>query len=63
MDKLKPYAAPLIALVILVAWFFVIRPMLAEQPADEAPAGDATGSSESPDAGAEAETGAAAKVR
>ena len=32
MDKLKLYAAPIIALVLLLAWFFVVRPMLAEDP-------------------------------
>ncbi|MFO7564656.1 MAG: hypothetical protein R6X02_18580 [Enhygromyxa sp.] len=40
MDKLKLYAAPLLALVLLLAWFFVIRPMLAE---DEAPSEDPAG--------------------
>jgi len=39
MDKLKLYAAPILALVILLAWYFVIRPMLAE---DDAPSDQAT---------------------
>ncbi len=28
MDKLKLYAAPLVALVLILAWFFVIKPMI-----------------------------------
>jgi hypothetical protein len=28
MDKLKLYAVPLLALVLLLAWFFVIQPRL-----------------------------------
>ncbi|WP_181198444.1 hypothetical protein [Enhygromyxa salina] len=36
MDKLKPYAVPLVALVITLLWFFVIRPMLDEPGADGA---------------------------
>jgi hypothetical protein len=36
MDQLKTYAVPLVALVILLVWFFVIRPMMSEQPPAEA---------------------------
>jgi hypothetical protein len=35
MDKLKLYAAPIIALVLLLVWFFVVRPMLAEDAPSE----------------------------
>jgi hypothetical protein len=38
MDKLKLYAAPLIALVLLLAWYFVVRPKLADEPVAEDPA-------------------------
>lgn len=31
MDKLKTYAIPLVGLVVLLAYWFVVRPMLAEQ--------------------------------
>lgn len=27
-EKLKVYAAPVIGVIVLVAWFFVIRPMI-----------------------------------
>lgn len=33
MDKLKPFAVPIIALILLLVWYFVVNPMLAEQPA------------------------------
>lgn len=37
MDKLKLYAVPIVALVLLLVWYFVVRPMLAEDaPADAA---------------------------
>jgi hypothetical protein len=36
MDKLKPFAVPLVALILLLAWYFVVNPRLAEQPAPEA---------------------------
>lgn len=42
MDKLKLYAAPLIALVLLLVWFFAIRPALDEaEPAEPAKPGAA----------------------
>ena len=28
MDKLKLYAAPIVALVVILAWYFLIRPKL-----------------------------------
>lgn len=34
-DKLKMYAAPLIALVLILAWFFVIKPMLNDGALDD----------------------------
>lgn len=40
MDTLKNFAVPLVALVLMLVWFFVIRPMLADQPADPAPAAE-----------------------
>jgi hypothetical protein len=30
MDKLKLYAVPLLALVLILAWFFVIQPMIGQ---------------------------------
>lgn len=30
MEQLKTYAVPLVALVLMLVWFFVIRPMLDE---------------------------------
>jgi hypothetical protein len=36
MDKLKPFAIPLIALALLLVWYFFVNPRLAEQPAPEA---------------------------
>ncbi|PRQ09833.1 hypothetical protein [Enhygromyxa salina] len=42
METLKNFAVPLVALVLLLVWFFVIRPMLAEAPADLAPAAEPT---------------------
>lgn len=35
MDKLKTYAIPLVGLVVLLAYWFVVRPMLAEQAASD----------------------------
>lgn len=35
MDKLKPLAVPIIALILLLVWYFVVNPRLAEQPAPE----------------------------
>jgi hypothetical protein len=32
MDKLKPFAVPLVALILLLVWYFVVNPRLAEQP-------------------------------
>jgi hypothetical protein len=34
VDKLKPYVVPLVALALMLAWYFVIRPMLAQSDAD-----------------------------
>jgi flagellar biosynthesis/type III secretory pathway M-ring protein FliF/YscJ len=34
MDKLKIYAMPIAALLILLAYWLVVRPMLANQTAD-----------------------------
>jgi hypothetical protein len=33
MDKLKPFAVPLVALLLLLIWYFFVNPRLAEQPA------------------------------
>lgn len=35
MDKLKTYAIPLIGLAVLLAYWFVVRPMLADQAASD----------------------------
>jgi hypothetical protein len=32
MDKLKPFAVPLVALIVLLVWYFVVNPRLGEQP-------------------------------
>jgi hypothetical protein len=37
MDKLKPFAVPLVALILLLIWYFVVNPRLGEEPA---PTGD-----------------------
>jgi hypothetical protein len=37
MDKLKQFAVPLVALILLLVWYFVVNPRLAEEPA---PPGD-----------------------
>lgn len=40
MDKLKPFAVPLVALLLLLVWYLFVNPRLAEQPApadDEKP--------------------------
>jgi hypothetical protein len=34
VDKLKPYLVPLVALALMLAWYFVIRPMLAQSDAE-----------------------------
>lgn len=39
MDKLKLYAVPLLALVLLLLWFFVVRPMLADDATNPDEAG------------------------
>jgi hypothetical protein len=36
MDKLKPFAVPIIALILLLVWYFVVNPRLADQPAPTA---------------------------
>jgi hypothetical protein len=36
MDKLKPFAVPIIALILLLVWYFVVNPRLADQPAPAA---------------------------
>ena len=36
MEQLKNYAAPVIALVLLLVWFFVIRPKLGDAEAEAA---------------------------
>ena len=36
MEQLKTYAAPVIALVLLLVWFFVIRPKLGDAEAEAA---------------------------
>jgi hypothetical protein len=36
MDKLKPFAVPLVALLLLLVWYFVVNPRLADQPAPAA---------------------------
>lgn len=41
MDKLKTYAVPLVALVLLLIWVFVVKPMLDEGPGEDAAATDA----------------------
>jgi hypothetical protein len=33
MDKLKPFAVPLVALILLLIWYFVVNPRLGEEPA------------------------------
>ena len=39
MDKLKLYVAPIVALVLLLLWYFVVQPRLAEdKPLDDKPA-------------------------
>jgi hypothetical protein len=40
MDKLKLYAAPIVALAMILLWFLVVKPMLdaSEQPAEPGPA-------------------------
>lgn len=39
MDKLKLYAVPIVALVLLLLWYFVAQPKLAEdKPLDDKPA-------------------------
>ena len=35
MDKLKPFAVPLVAVILLLVWYFVVNPRLADQPAPE----------------------------
>jgi hypothetical protein len=45
MDKLKLYAAPLVALVLILLWFFVLSPMLDEgEPATAEPSATTQGS-------------------
>lgn len=29
MDKLKPFAIPLVALVLLLVWYFIVNPRIA----------------------------------
>jgi hypothetical protein len=41
MDKLKPFAIPLVALVLLLIWYFFVSPRLSEQAAGEADKGGA----------------------
>lgn len=36
MDKLKPFAVPLVALILLLIWYFLVSPRLEEQPAPAA---------------------------
>ncbi len=37
MDKLKLYAAPIVALVLMLVWLFVVRPMMSsDEQADKA---------------------------
>jgi hypothetical protein len=36
MDKLKPFAVPLIALALLLVWYFAVRPRLDEPAAPQA---------------------------
>ena len=38
MDKLKLYAAPLIAIVLLLVWFLLFKPKLDDGALDDAPA-------------------------
>ncbi|KIG12044.1 hypothetical protein DB30_02099 [Enhygromyxa salina] len=38
METLKNFAVPLVALVLLLVWFFVIRPMLGDTPVEPEPA-------------------------
>jgi len=40
MDKLKPFLTPVVALLVVLGWFFVVQPMLDQGALDE-PAGDA----------------------
>jgi hypothetical protein len=36
MDKIKLYVAPIVALVLLLLWYFVVQPRLAdEKPLDD----------------------------
>ena len=42
MDKLKPFAIPLVALALLLIWYFVVSPRLGEPaPQGETPQGEA----------------------
>ncbi len=42
MDKLKPFAIPLVALALLLIWYFVVSPRLGEPaPQGQAPQGEA----------------------
>lgn len=53
MEQLKTYAVPLVALVLLLLWFFVVRPMIPEPAASEA---DTPGQGQGQDAGEEPAT-------
>ena len=57
MEKVKPYLVPIIAVVVLLVWFFVIKPQLSADAGGAAPDGDAEGTS----AGQDAKAGAGAK--
>jgi hypothetical protein len=35
MDKLKLYVAPIVALVLLLVWYFVVQPRIADEPAND----------------------------
>jgi hypothetical protein len=36
MDKLKPFAVPLVAVILLLVWYFAVQPRLVDEPAPEA---------------------------
>jgi hypothetical protein len=40
METLKNFAVPIVALILMLVWFFVIRPMLADAPAEPAPSAE-----------------------
>jgi hypothetical protein len=42
MDKLKTYAIPIVGLLLLLAYWLVVRPMLAEQAEHDGKAHEAT---------------------